>query len=150
MKFHVGHIAYPDNSVNRFACLNTIQGVYAELWERGVHPRECDRVCRELSSSVFTNTTSTTVWADREVIEAHRIMSDIEIVFFLSGGGALKVAYEDGGVEPSRACMDRDRAAHVRAVHVLHRGAERRHNRTAEQAGQIHRTNELTPSNTIY
>jgi hypothetical protein len=80
MKFHVGHIAYPDNSVNRFACLNTIQGVYAELWERGVHPRECDRVCRELSSSVFTNTTSTTVWADREVIEAHRIMSDIEIV----------------------------------------------------------------------
>jgi len=80
MKFHVGHIAYPDNSINRFASLNTIHGVYAELWERGVHPRECARVCSEINHAPLTNITGAIVNIGHNVIEVHRLLSDFEIV----------------------------------------------------------------------
>ena len=70
MKYHVGHISQPEQSINHFTSLNTIHGVYVELWERGVHPRECDRVCREVQQGY-----PMTVYAGKDVVEVQKVPS---------------------------------------------------------------------------
>jgi putative copper export protein len=53
MKYHVGHPAY-QTGINQYEVLNTIHGVYAALWERGVSPLICSMACNSVLRGNFT------------------------------------------------------------------------------------------------
>jgi hypothetical protein len=54
MKYSIGHPAYAKNSVNSYSTCNTIHGVYVELWERGVAPRDAAAACESVLKGKFT------------------------------------------------------------------------------------------------